>query len=151
MVQLYATLALVSGVVLVGRRKSRTLTEVELEFMQVMWDEGKELTPEDFRATFEKKGRHLAGPSIRKMLQILMEKGYVDRRRSGRGHAYRPLVTKRRALRQMARHLLRRAFGGNRALMISSIMEGETASESDLQSIQELMDRYTKAENAEDQ
>jgi predicted transcriptional regulator len=135
----------------VGRRKNRTLTEVELEFMHVMWDEGKELTPEDFRARFEERGRPLAGASIRKMLQILIEKGYVERRKQGHGHVYWPIVSRRRARSRLLQDLLRRAFGGDRALMVNSLMEVGPDAEADAEDIEELAERYEESQDAEDQ
>ena len=70
-----------------ARRKSRTLTELELEIMQVVWDE-EEVTSEVVASALAKTGQPLAPPSVRTMLGILQEKGYVSRRREGRGYIY---------------------------------------------------------------
>ena len=59
-----------------ARRRSRILTEVELEFMQVIWSRGK-VTTEDVRNALRHEGRHLSDGSIRKVLSILVKKGYV--------------------------------------------------------------------------
>ena len=69
------------------RRKSRTLTEVELEFMQILWGAG-ELTTEEVQSALRDQRRKLSDGSIRKMLSILVEKGYLSRRREGRGYLY---------------------------------------------------------------
>ena len=59
-----------------ARHTTKTLTEVELEFMQILWTED-EASPEDIQKNLLQKGRTLTGGTIRKMLSILMKKGYV--------------------------------------------------------------------------
>ncbi len=66
-----------------ARRKSRTLTEVELEFMLVVWEAG-EVTTEDVLAALRRQGRHLSDGSVRKVLGILLAKGYLSRKPVGR-------------------------------------------------------------------
>ena len=70
-----------------ARRKSTTLTEVELEFMQEIWAQG-EVSTDDIQKALSEKGRDLTDGSIRKILSILLHKGYLDRRRDGRGFLY---------------------------------------------------------------
>ncbi len=78
-----------------ARKKSRTLTNVELEFMQLVWA-GKEVSTEGLQETLHKRGRSLSGGSIRKVLSILEDKGYVIRRKEGRAYLYRAAVPARR-------------------------------------------------------
>ena len=71
-----------------ARRKSPTFTEVELEFMQIIWAHG-EVSTEDIQIALREQGRDLSDGSIRKILSILMNKGHLNRRRVGRGFIYR--------------------------------------------------------------
>ena len=71
------------------RRKTRTLTEVELEFMQILWAEG-EASTEDVQEALRRRGRELADGSVRKVLAILIDKGYATRRREGDCHPCPP-------------------------------------------------------------
>ncbi len=66
-----------------ARRKSRTLTEVELEFMQIVWEAG-DVTPDNVLEQLRRQGRDLADGSVRKILSILVTKGYLSRRPEGR-------------------------------------------------------------------
>ncbi|MFO7956803.1 MAG: BlaI/MecI/CopY family transcriptional regulator [Candidatus Brocadiia bacterium] len=124
-----------------GRRKSRTLTDVELEFMRVLWDEG-EATTQDVQHSLEEQGRRLSGGSIRKMLSILVEKGYAARRKDGRAYLYRPTVPERRAHRNMVRDLLRRAFDGSASLMVAALLDASAASEDELDEIKRLIEEH---------
>ena len=120
------------------RRKTRTLTEVELEFMQVIWGAG-EVTTEDVMNALRTQGRDLSDGSVRKMLSILVEKGYLTRRREGRSFLYKPAVGKDQATQSMAADLLRRAFGGRAALMVAALMEGSDVREEDIAEIKKLI------------
>ncbi len=66
-----------------ARRKSRTLTEVELEFMKILWEDGESSTDGVMNALHE-QGRFIADGSVRKILKILVAKGYAVRRPEGR-------------------------------------------------------------------
>ena len=50
-----------------ARRISPTFTEVELEFMRIVWPAG-EVTTEDVLTALRKRGRDLSDGSVRKIL-----------------------------------------------------------------------------------
>ena len=66
-----------------ARRKTRTLTEVELEFMQVVWQLG-ECGTEDVRGVLRAQGRDLSDGSVRKVLSILTRPPTFTCRAAGR-------------------------------------------------------------------
>ena len=121
-----------------ARRKTRTLTEVELEFMQVIWT-GGEVTSDDVQEALRRQGRELTGGSVRKMLSILVEKGYLKRRREGLSFRYKPTVGERQARRKMVGDLLKRAFHGKAAPMVAAMIEGRTVRDEDLREIKRLI------------
>ena len=126
-----------------ARRKARVLTEVELEFMQVVWEEG-EVTTEQLMDRLSAGGRELADGSVRKMLSILVEKGYLTRRREGRGFVYQPCVGREGARRKMVEELRRRAFGGSAALLVSALFDSQGVGEAEIAEIKELIARREK-------
>ena len=121
-----------------ARRPTPTLTQVELEFMQVLWARGK-ATTEDVQNALRRKNRALADGSIRKVLSILMAKGYVSRTRSGRGFVYRAKVHRGHANGRLVTDLLERAFGGSPALMVAALMESGGVCGKDLAQIKQLI------------
>ena len=127
-----------------GRRKSKTLTEVELEFMQVIWASGGEVTTEDVLEALSRQGRPLADGSVRKFLSILVAKGYVLRRRQGRGFLYRAKVPKDKASRNMVVDLLKRAFGGSAALMVAALLDSSEFCPDDISKIKKLIADHEK-------
>ena len=62
------------------RRPTRTLTETELEFMKAIWNRG-ESSIEEVLEVFRSHGRNITGGTARKMLSILVRKGYISRRK----------------------------------------------------------------------
>ncbi|TDI53221.1 MAG: BlaI/MecI/CopY family transcriptional regulator [Acidobacteria bacterium] len=129
-----------------GRRKSPTFTEVELEFMRVIWPAGK-VTTEDVRAALRKLGRDLSDGSIRKILSILIRKGHLTRRREGRGFLYKPVVRQGQANRRMVQDLKTRAFGGSTALMVAALFDGKAISGRDLEDIKRLIAEHERKED----
>ena len=121
-----------------ARRITPTLTEVELEFMEILWSE-KEASPEDLVKTLSEKGRTLTGGSIRKMLSILMRKGYVKRQKQGKKYIYSARVKQEQAKRGMIRELLERAFEGSASLMFATLIKGQDVPDEDVWKIEQLI------------
>ena len=129
-----------------GRRKSRTFTEVELEFMQVVWAAG-EVTTNHVQEVLEGRGRNLSDGSIRKVLSILVEKGHLTRRREGRAFFYKPKVREGQANRKMVKDLVKRAFGGSASLMVAALFDSKAVKERDLEDIKRLIAQHEKEED----
>ncbi|HDY90465.1 MAG TPA: BlaI/MecI/CopY family transcriptional regulator [bacterium] len=126
-----------------ARHTTSTLTEVELEFMQILWSED-EASPEDIQKTLLQKERTLTGGSIRKMLSILMKKGYVKRVKQGKKHVYSVKVQQDQANRSMIRELMNRAFGGSASLMVAALMDSHAVPDKDIEKIEQLISERKK-------
>jgi len=128
-----------------ARRKSSTFTEVELEFMNIIWDQ-KEVSTEDIQNTLNKSGRKLSDGSIRKILSILMNKGHLTRRREGRSYYYKANVHKYRAHRKMVQDLLKRAFGGSAPEMVAALLDSRDIKNGDIKEIKRLIKEHEREE-----
>lgn len=124
-----------------ARRKSRTLTELELEIMRVVWDE-EEVTSDVVVSTLAKTGQPLAPPSVRTMLGILQEKGYVGRRREGRGYVYSALVSANEARKSFLEDLMVRVFEGSPLTLLASLLGSGMVSSRDVQKVKELIRKH---------
>ncbi len=127
------------------RPKSKTLTQVELEFMLILWERG-EVTTEDVLDELARAGRKLSDGSVRKILSILVAKGYVVRRADGRAFVYKAVVAKGRANRSMLRDLVERAFSGSPALMMAALLDDARISRTDLSQIKKLIAEKEKGQ-----
>ncbi len=129
-----------------GRRKSPTFTEVELEFMQVIWAAG-EVSTDHVQEVLKGRGRNLSDGSIRKILSILIEKGHLTRKRNGRAFLYKPKVREGQAHRKMVQDLVKRAFRGSAALMVAALFDSKALNKRDLKDIKRLIAEHEKEED----
>jgi len=126
-----------------ARRRKRKLTELELEIMRIVWKR-EEVTVKDLFEALEDAGRPLALPSIRTMLSILQDKGYVKRRSVGRGHAYRAAVSAHEGRRRILKDIIERAFEGSAASLVTALVNGELVSGRELDEVKQLIEQHEK-------
>ena len=126
-----------------GRQKAVALTKVEFEFMDVAWS-AAEVTTDDIQARLSRRGRHLTGGSIRKILSILMRKGFLTRRQDGNTFYYRTVVPRDAARRGLVTDLLERAFGGSAGLMVAALLESQKVRREDVDEIKCLIARHER-------
>ncbi|GAG18841.1 unnamed protein product [marine sediment metagenome] len=124
-----------------ARRKTRTLTELELEIMHVVWREG-EATVEVIRRALEKSSKPLALPSVRTMLGILQDKNYVTRRPVGRGYAYRAVVSQDQAQKSIVKDVVDRAFEGSALDLVTALIGGKMVSKKDMDRVKQLIGEH---------
>ena len=124
-----------------ARRKSPTFTEVELEFMHIIWDRD-EVTTDDIQNVLKERGRDLSDGSIRKILSILLSKGHLTRRRLGRSFYYKPRVEKNQAQRNMVQDLLKRAFDGSVSHMVAALFDSRSIDKNDIAEVKRLIEDF---------
>ena len=104
-----------------GRRKKRSqsLTPLELTIMQVLWREG----PSNVQAVQTKLQSDLAYTTVQTVLNVLHQKGRVRRTLKGRAYEYRPAASKESVVGQAVRDLIRRMFGGSSEELVMSLVK----------------------------
>jgi len=70
------------------RRRSRTLTEQELEIMKIVWGLGRGTVRDVYEALRER--RKIAYTTVMTMMNILEEKGYLRKRAASAHTSTRP-------------------------------------------------------------
>ena len=126
-----------------ARRKASTYTEVELEFMHVVWESG-EVGTEEVQRVLQRSGRELSDGSIRKVLSILVKKGHLTRRKTGRSFLYKAKIPQKKANIKMVQDLLKRGFRGSPSLMMAALLESRTVNKRDMKRIQQLIAKYER-------
>src|ERR1017187_8581594 len=108
--------------------KQRRPTEGELGILQVLWEGGPRSVRDIQRVLNEIKPTGYT--TVLKLLQIMTEKGLVDRDESQRPQIYRARNSQQQTQRQLLRDLLQRAFGGSvKALVLQAMRSEEHTSE----------------------
>jgi BlaI family transcriptional regulator, penicillinase repressor len=112
-------------------------TEGELELLRVLWDKGSATVRELHDAVIEV--RPLGYTSVLKILQIMTDKGLVERTEAGRAHIYRAAATQEETQNQMLRDLSERLFSGSAAQLAMHALAMEPASAEELEEIRNLI------------
>ncbi|MBX3279136.1 MAG: BlaI/MecI/CopY family transcriptional regulator [Acidobacteria bacterium] len=120
-----------------ARRKSPTLTEVELELMEIVWRKGRATVGEIVEAV---PGSRLAYSSVLTMMRILEQKGYVTHEKDGRAFIYRPLVDRQQAQQSAVGYLLKRFFNDSPELLVVNLLEHEQLGEDEIRRLKRLID-----------
>ncbi len=97
----------------------KTLTPLELEIMNVLWDHG----PATVAEVQPKLAGELAYTTVMTMLNVLLRKKKVKRVQEGRAFRYIPIVTRRRATGSAVEDLLERMFGGSTEALLMTLVE----------------------------
>ena len=79
-----------------------------------------------------------------KLLQIMTDKGLVQRDESSRAHAYEAVASAETTQRQLVSDLLDRAFGGSARQLVLQALSAKRASRDELAEIRSLLDEFEK-------
>src|SRR5580700_11693701 len=100
-------------------RKTQTLTPLELEIMQVLWQSG----PSTVAEVQPKLKAELAYTTVQTMLNVLLRKNKVKRVQEGRAYRYRPAVSRERASGSALSDLVKRMFGGSSEALLMAMVD----------------------------
>jgi len=127
------------------RRRSRTLTDLELAIMLIVW-ERTAATVEEVRQALAARGHALALPSVRTMLTILETKKYVARAAEGRRHVFRARVTREDAQRSIVKDVVERAFQGSALDLVAALVDSRMVGKNDAAKVAALIRRAEQEE-----
>src|SRR5277367_4353956 len=112
-------------------------TESELELLTTLWERGPLTVRELFEAVNE--GRPVVYTGVLKLLQIMAEKGLVERDERERAHLYRAAVSQADTEQRFLRELSERFFAGSAAQLALRALQIEKASDEELEAIRQLI------------
>ena len=78
--------------------------------------------------------------TVLKLLQIMADKGLVDRDDTDRTHVFAARLSEERTQRQLLQDLLDRAFGGSALKLVMQALSSKKASAEELAQIRQLLD-----------
>ena len=113
-------------------------TDAELAILRVLWERGPSTVREVTVAIQAERGTGYT--TALKLMQIMTDKGLVQRDDSNRSHVYEAVVPAEVTQRQLVGDLLDRAFGGSAQQLVLQALSGRKASRADLAEIRKLLD-----------
>src|SRR5580658_10340312 len=117
-------------------------TDAELEILTVLWSLGPS-TVRDVHETITRR-KPAQYTTVLKTLQIMAEKGLVERDEKQRAHVYQAARPREWTQRQLAGDLLQRAFAGSAHTMMMGALSARKASKEELAELRKLLDEYEK-------
>jgi BlaI family penicillinase repressor len=125
------------------RSKSTTLTDQELEIMKVVWDRETVTVRDVYEALLEK--RKVAYTTVMTMMNILEQKGHLEKSQEDRAFVYRSTKPRNQVIRGMVREFVNRVFNGSAEPLLLHLVEDQKLSEKDIVEIRALI-RKERAE-----
>jgi len=112
-------------------------TPAELEILDVLW----ELKHATVREVFEEISKRKATTytTILKFMQIMQEKGLVERDVNEKAHVYRPRQTQRQTQTSLVSSLLDKAFRGSALSLVQHVLETKAATRDELDQIRKMI------------
>jgi BlaI family transcriptional regulator, penicillinase repressor len=113
-------------------------TEAELEILRVLWSQG----PGTVRDVHDsvRRAKPVAYTTILKQMQVMQQKGLLERSERYRSHVYRPGQPQAQVQKRLAQSLLSRAFGGSARGLLQSALAGRKVERAEIAEIRRLLD-----------
>ena len=120
-------------------KELRRPTDAELTILRELWRRG----PATVRVVQESLNqvRPTGYTTVLKLLQIMTEKGLVERDESQRTHVYRARLTRSETQQQLVGDLLDKAFGGSASQLVIQALSSKPTSNEELAQIRQLLDQ----------
>jgi len=119
-------------------------TESELEILQVLWEHGP--TTVRFVNDELSKSKETGYTTTLKLMQIMHEKGMVNRDEAGRSHIYSAAITESATQKQLLDRFLDTAFRGSALKLVMQALGNQKTSRQDLTEIRNLLDKLNGTE-----
>jgi predicted transcriptional regulator len=119
-------------------------TQLELEILKVLWDESP-LPVREVRARLEERAhRTLSHSSVITILNIMVRKGYLGRKKEGKSLFFTPKVERQHVAGRLMGDLLSRVFDGSPSAMVLNLIENVDLDAEEMDELRRLVARKAK-------
>ena len=112
-------------------------TEGEMEILQVLWQKGNATVREVHEALGKKDSGYT---TTLKLMQILHEKGMVERDTTQKTHIYKALVSQDKTEKQLVNKMIDNVFNGSAARLVMQALGNHSASAEEIDEIKKYLD-----------
>jgi BlaI family transcriptional regulator, penicillinase repressor len=114
-------------------------TEAELAILNILWTTGPATVREVHNAL---SGKQIGYTTVLKQMQVMAEKGLLERSERFRSHVYGASLPKEQTQRQLAGNLLHRAFDGSARNLVLGALSSQKVSAAELAEIRQILDEF---------
>jgi len=121
---------------------SRKPTDAELAILDVIWHRGPSTVRQVYDHLAERQ--EIGYTTVLKLMQIMTDKGLLERDASVRPQVFRPARPQRQTQRQLLRDLLDRAFRGSPGNLVLQALAVRKSTPEERRRIRELLDQLER-------
>ncbi len=122
-------------------------TESELDILQILWQDG----PSSVRSVNDKLNdkreankKEIGYTTTLKFMQLMLEKGFLDRDTSSRTHIYSAVINEAATQKQLVSKFIDRTFRGSAMKLVMQTLGNHKASSEELDEIKKLIEKMEK-------
>ena len=114
-------------------------TEGELEILRIIWEQG----PSTVRVVNHhlSKVKEVGYTTTLKIMQIMAEKGLLERDTSGKTHIYRVAVSQQKTQQQLVNRVVEAAFGGSAMELVMQALGNKKSTSEEINEIRAFLDQ----------
>ena len=113
-------------------------THAELEILDILW-ERRRATVRDVYEEISKR-RSAVYTTVLKLMQIMHDKGLVERDQRAKAHIYSPKHSQQQTQTKLVGNLLEKAFRGSALSLVQHVLEAKPATREELAAIRQMID-----------
>jgi BlaI family penicillinase repressor len=115
-------------------------TEAELEILNILWASG----PSTVRDVHTRSNKDTGYTTVLKQMQVMAEKGLLQRSEQFRSHVYEPRIAKEQTQQRLTRNLVQRAFDGSAKNLVLGALSSQKVSAAELAEIRQILAEHEK-------
>ena len=119
-------------------------TSSELEILQILWKNGESTVREVNEELSRERDTEVGYTTTLKLMQIMHEKGLVERDTSNRTHRYKALISKEDTSQGILQTMIDTVFNGSAAQLVMQALSNKTSSKEEIKKIKEYLDQLEK-------
>jgi BlaI family transcriptional regulator, penicillinase repressor len=112
-------------------------TESELEILNVIWDKGR-ATVREVHDVLEAQ-KQSGYTTTLKLMQIMFEKGLLEREATGKSHVYKAAIRREDAQGQMLQRMIDNVFSGSASQLVMQALGHHKSSPEELDAIRKYL------------
>lgn len=119
-------------------------TDSELEILQILWQKRECTVREVNEILSEERGEEVGYTTTLKLMQIMHEKGMVERDTSSRTHVYKALMNPERTRNNILNKVIDTVFNGSASQLVMQALSNRKSSKEEIEQIKNYLDQLDK-------
>lgn len=124
-----------------NKRMNIKPTESELDILQILWQHDTCTVREVNEELSKIKQTEIGYTTTLKLMQLMHEKGLVERDATNRTHIYKALLNQKKTQKNLVNKLINSAFNGSASQLVMQALSDHQSSPEELNAIKKYLDQ----------